>query len=215
MHLDLVGGYTLWTRKADDKAARRSRMFVGESRCSTRRRHSSTIASGAISEADLLGFYDLAGLASLNDFIFFKNAGSSYLDLMTCEVVFRIRRQAKAMKECRLRGGAKVHLMAWIYILLADIFEVAWPFVLKRSVDLPKWITALSAVVFALPIFLLLSESVKHLPASTVYASFVGIGTLGTAIVGIVFFGESANLGRLGSFMLVVVGLVGLKLFSE
>jgi quaternary ammonium compound-resistance protein SugE len=70
-------------------------------------------------------------------------------------------------------------------------------------------------VVFALPIFLLLGESVKRLPASTVYASFVGIGTLGTALVGIVFFDESANLGRLGSFILVVIGLVGLKLFSE
>jgi quaternary ammonium compound-resistance protein SugE len=113
------------------------------------------------------------------------------------------------------RKGRKGFLMAWVYILLADVFEVAWPFVLKRLVGLPRWTTALSAVVFALPIFLLLSEAVKRLPASTVYASFVGIGTLGTAIVGIVFFGESANLGRLGSFMLVVIGLVGLKLFSE
>jgi quaternary ammonium compound-resistance protein SugE len=105
--------------------------------------------------------------------------------------------------------------MAWVYILLADIFEVAWPFVLKRSVGLPRWTTASLAVVFALPIFLLLGESVKRLPASTVYANFVGIGTLGTAIVGMVFFGESANLGRLSSFTLVIIGLVGLKLFSE
>ena len=105
--------------------------------------------------------------------------------------------------------------MAWVYILLADIFEIAWPFVLKRTVGFSKWTTVLLAVVFAIPMFLLLGESVKRLPASTVYASFVGIGTLGTAAVGIVFFGESANLGRLGSFALVVVGLVGLKLFSE
>lgn len=105
--------------------------------------------------------------------------------------------------------------MAWVYVLLADIFEVAWPFALKRSVGFPKWTTALLAVVFALPIFFLLGESVKRLPASTVYASFVGIGTLGTAVVGITFFGESANPGRLGSFVLVIIGLVGLKLFSE
>jgi quaternary ammonium compound-resistance protein SugE len=65
------------------------------------------------------------------------------------------------------------------------------------------------------PYFLLLGESVRRLPASTVYASFVGIGTLGTAIVGVAFFGESANLWRLGSFLLVIIGLVGLKLFSE
>jgi quaternary ammonium compound-resistance protein SugE len=105
--------------------------------------------------------------------------------------------------------------MAWLYILLADVFEVAWPFVLKRAVGLPRWTTALSAVVFALPIFLLLGEAVKRLPASTVYTSFVGIGTVGTAAIGILFFGESASPGRLGSFALVVIGLIGLKFFSE
>lgn len=105
--------------------------------------------------------------------------------------------------------------MAWVYILLAGLFEVAWPFVLKRTVGYSRWTTALLAVAFALPIFYLLSESVKRLPASTVYVTFVGIGTLGTAAVGIAFFGESTNLGRLGSFLLIVVGLVGLKLFSE
>jgi quaternary ammonium compound-resistance protein SugE len=86
---------------------------------------------------------------------------------------------------------------------------------LKRSAGLSKWATVLLAVVFAIPIFLLLGESVKRLPASTVYASFVGIGTFGTAVVGIAFFGESTNLGRLGSFALIIIGLVGLKLFSE
>lgn len=105
--------------------------------------------------------------------------------------------------------------MAWIYILLADVFEVAWPFVLKRTTGFPRWTTALLAVAIALPVFFLLGESVKRLPASTVYASFVGIGTLGTAIVGITFFGESANLGRVASFILIVIGVVGLKLFSE
>jgi quaternary ammonium compound-resistance protein SugE len=105
--------------------------------------------------------------------------------------------------------------MAWAFILLADMFEIAWPFVLKRSVGLSRWTIVLVAVSFAIPIFLLLGESVKRLPTSTVYASFVGIGTLGTAVVGIAFFGESANPGRLISFVLIIVGLVGLKLFSE
>ena len=105
--------------------------------------------------------------------------------------------------------------MAWLYIILADILEIAWPFVLKRSVGLSKWTPAVLAVVFALPIFFLLGEFVKRLPASTVYASFAGIGTLGTAVVGVTFFGESANLGRLCSFVLVIMGVVGLKFFSE
>jgi quaternary ammonium compound-resistance protein SugE len=105
--------------------------------------------------------------------------------------------------------------MAWVYILLADIFEIAWPFVLKRSAGLSRWATVALAVSFSVPIFLLLGESVKQLPASTVYAGFVGIGTLGTAAVGMALFGESANLGRLISFVLVIIGVVGLKLFSE
>jgi quaternary ammonium compound-resistance protein SugE len=105
-------------------------------------------------------------------------------------------------------------MTAWVYILLADIFEIAWPFVLKWSVGLTRWASVLVAL-FALPIMILLGESVKTLPAATVYASFVGIATLGTATVGIIFFGESANLGRLFSFALVISGLVGLKLFSD
>ena len=96
-HLDLVGGYTPQTREADDDAARMSRVFVD-------RRESAfhgvgdllqPIASGAISEADVLGdLYDLAGgrvqgRASPSDITFFKNAGGGHLDLMTCEAVFR------------------------------------------------------------------------------------------------------------------------------
>lgn len=95
-HLDLVGGFTPETREADDEAARRARVFVD-------RRESAfdgvgdilqPIASGAISERDVLGdHYDLAGgkvagRLSDSDITFFKNAGGGHLDLMTCETVF-------------------------------------------------------------------------------------------------------------------------------
>ncbi|WP_407169730.1 ornithine cyclodeaminase family protein [Bradyrhizobium sp. ORS 111] len=95
-HLDLVGGFTPETREADDEAARRARIFVD-------RRESAfdgvgdilqPIASGAISERDVLGdHYDLAsgkvaGRLSADDITFFKNAGGGHLDLMTCETVF-------------------------------------------------------------------------------------------------------------------------------
>lgn len=95
-HLDLVGGFTPDTREADDQAAKRSRIFVD-------RRESAfdgvgdilaPIASGAISESDVLGdHYDLAsgkvsGRLSEDDITFFKNAGGGHLDLMTCETVF-------------------------------------------------------------------------------------------------------------------------------
>jgi quaternary ammonium compound-resistance protein SugE len=103
--------------------------------------------------------------------------------------------------------------MAWLFILLADVFEVAWPFVLKWSASLSRW-SPLLVALFSIPVMYLLAESVKRLPAATVYAAFVGIGTAGTAIVGMIFFGESANAGRLCCLALILIGVVGLKLFS-
>jgi len=96
-HLDLVGGYTPQTREADDDAAKMSRVFVDmrESAFHGVGDILQPIASGAISEKDVLGdHYDLAsgrvrGRTSPSDITFFKNAGGGHLDLMTCEAVFR------------------------------------------------------------------------------------------------------------------------------
>jgi quaternary ammonium compound-resistance protein SugE len=106
--------------------------------------------------------------------------------------------------ELNLRG----QLMAWLYILLADVFEVAWPFVLKWSVAFSRW-SPLIVAVFSIPVMFLLGESVKRLPAATVYAAFVGIGTAGTATVGMAFFGESANAGRVCCLLLILIGVMG------
>ena len=105
--------------------------------------------------------------------------------------------------------------MAWIYVLLADLFEVAWPFVLKWSAPLSRWAPLLVVIICAVPANYLLAEAVKRLPAATVYATFVGIGTAGTAVVGMVFFGESTNIGRVCSLALILLGLIGLKFFSS
>ena len=78
--------------------------------------------------------------------------------------------------------------MAWVYILLADVFEIAWPFVLKWSVAFSKW-APLIGVVFSIPVMFLLAESVK-------------------------LFGESANAGRVCCLLLILIGVIGLKLFS-
>ena len=105
--------------------------------------------------------------------------------------------------------------MAWFYILLADLFEVAWPFVLKWSAPLSRWAPLLVVMICAVPANYLLAEAVQRLPAATVYASFVGIGIAGTAIVGMVFFGESRNIARVWSLLLILLGVIGLKLFSD
>ena len=59
------------------------------------------------------------------------------------------------------------------------------------------------------------NQAVQRLPAATVYAAFAGIGTAGTAIVGMVFFGESTSLGRVCSLAFILLGLIGLRVFSN
>lgn len=104
--------------------------------------------------------------------------------------------------------------MSWVFILFADFFEIAWPFVLKRLAPLSRWAPLIAVFIFAIPANFLLAEALKRLPAATVYATFVGIGTAGTALVGMAFFGESTNLGRISSLVLIILGVVGLRLFS-
>jgi quaternary ammonium compound-resistance protein SugE len=104
--------------------------------------------------------------------------------------------------------------MAWFFVLAADLFEIAWPFVLKWSAPLSKWAPLVVVLVCGIPTNYLLAEAVKRLPAATAYAAFVGIATAGTAIVGIALFRESANPGRVCSLLLIAAGVVGLRLFS-
>ncbi len=104
--------------------------------------------------------------------------------------------------------------MAWVFILCADVFEIAWPFLLKWAAPVSKWAPLLVVLICAVPANYLLAEAVKRLPAATVYATFVGIGTAGTAIVGIAFFRESTSLGRICSLLLIAAGLIGLRVFS-
>jgi quaternary ammonium compound-resistance protein SugE len=104
--------------------------------------------------------------------------------------------------------------MAWVFILFADLFEVAWPFVLKWLAPLSRWAPLLVVVLCAIPANFLLAEAVKRLPAATVYATFVGIGTAGTAILGMAFFGESTNIGRVCSLLLIAAGVIGLRVFA-
>ncbi|MBV8054498.1 MAG: multidrug efflux SMR transporter [Deltaproteobacteria bacterium] len=104
--------------------------------------------------------------------------------------------------------------MAWWFIFIAGLFEVAWPFALKWSVKFSRWSPLIVALVTSIPVMYLLAEAVKRLPAATVYAAFVGIGVAGTAIIGMAVFGESTNAGRICSLVLLLAGLIGLKLFS-
>lgn len=102
--------------------------------------------------------------------------------------------------------------MAWILLLVAGLLEVGWAIGLKYT----EGFTRLWPSVFTLAAMtgsvVLLGIAMKSLPIGTSYAVWVGIGAVGTAILGIVLFGESASAGRLLSLGLIVAGIVGLKL---
>ena len=104
--------------------------------------------------------------------------------------------------------------MPWLFILFADVFEISWPFLLKSAREYSRW-SPLWVAQVGVPIMFLLDESVKQLPAATVYATFAGIAMAGTAVIGMLVFGESMSFGRVSSLALIVTGVVGLKIFSD
>jgi quaternary ammonium compound-resistance protein SugE len=104
--------------------------------------------------------------------------------------------------------------MPWVILVLAGLFEVAWAIGLKYTEGFTRlWpsIGTGAAMVVSLG---LLGVAMKSLPVGTSYAVWVGVGAVGTAILGIVLLGEPANTGRLVSLGLIVAGIVGLKLAS-
>lgn len=104
--------------------------------------------------------------------------------------------------------------MAWGILFLAGLFEVAWAIGLKYSEGLTRlWPSVWTALAMALSVWLL-GLALKSLPLGTAYSVWVGIGAVGTVVLGIVLFGESANAIRLISVTLIIGGIIGLKLAS-
>lgn len=102
--------------------------------------------------------------------------------------------------------------MAWVLLLVAGLLEVGWAIGLKYTEGFTRlWPSAFTLAAMAGSV-VLLGVAMKSLPVGTAYAVWVGVGAVGTAILGMVLFGEAANLGRLLSLALIVAGIVGLKL---
>ena len=102
--------------------------------------------------------------------------------------------------------------MNWIILVLAGLFEIGWAISLKYTDGFSKlWPTVwtLASMIVSLG---LLGVAMKSLPVGTAYAVWVGVGAVGTAILGIVLLGEPANPGRLISLGLILAGIIGLKL---
>ncbi|CAM5230528.1 quaternary ammonium compound efflux SMR transporter SugE [Rhodanobacter lindaniclasticus] len=102
--------------------------------------------------------------------------------------------------------------MAWIYLLLAGLFEIVWAIGLKYTDGFSRlWPSVGTLAAMAVSI-VLLAMAVKTLPIGTAYAIWTGIGALGAVALGIVLFGDPATPARLLCVALILVGIVGLKL---
>ncbi len=104
--------------------------------------------------------------------------------------------------------------MAWLYLFVAGLFEVGWAIGLKYTDGFSRPVPTLLTVASMVVSLGLLGLALKTLPVGTAYAIWTGVGALGTAILGIVLFGEPATALRLACLGLIVGGIVGLKLVA-
>ncbi|MFQ3788479.1 quaternary ammonium compound efflux SMR transporter SugE [Halomonas sp. A29] len=102
--------------------------------------------------------------------------------------------------------------MAWFLLVVAGLLEVAWALGLKASEGFTRPLPSLFTIVAMAASFYLLAQAMKVLPVGTAYAIWVGIGAIGTVLLGILVYGDSASSLRLISLVLILAGMVGLKL---
>jgi quaternary ammonium compound-resistance protein SugE len=105
--------------------------------------------------------------------------------------------------------------MAWIYLFIAGLFEIGWAVGLKYTEGFTKLWPSILTIIGMVLSFYFLSNAVKTIPIGTAYAIWTGIGAVGTAILGIILFGESKEFIRLFFIFLIIIGIVGLKFFSK
>ena len=105
--------------------------------------------------------------------------------------------------------------MAWLYLLLAGLFEIGFALGLKFSEGFTRLWPTVGFMVSGGISFYLLSVAMKTLPVGTAYAVWTGIGAAGTAMLGILVLKESGDVFRVISIALIVAGVVGLRLSSQ
>ncbi len=105
--------------------------------------------------------------------------------------------------------------MAWLIVIVAGAFEVVWAISLKYTEGLTRPWPTVATIVAMIVSVVLLGWAMKTLPVGTAYAVWTGVGAVGTAILGIVLFGDAATFPRLACLTLILAGIVGLKLVSD
>ena len=104
--------------------------------------------------------------------------------------------------------------MSWFLLFVAGLFEIGWAIGLKYTDGFTRVVPTALTVVSMVASVALLGLALKELPVGTAYAVWTGIGTVGTAILGMVLFGDPATVLRLLCIGLIVAGILGLKLVS-
>jgi quaternary ammonium compound-resistance protein SugE len=108
--------------------------------------------------------------------------------------------------------GASVS--AWLFLLGAGVLEIIWAVGLKYTEGFTKWIPSLIVIAVMAVSFWMLAQAAKVIPIGTAYAVWGGIGTAGTALIGIFFLQEPAHGFRIFCISLILFGAAGLKIFS-
>jgi quaternary ammonium compound-resistance protein SugE len=119
------------------------------------------------------------------------------------------RRTAKNHFSVRCSDGASS--MSWILLFFAGLFEIGWAIGLKYTDGFSKLVPTVLTVASMVVSLALLGLALKALPVGTAYAVWTGIGTVGTALLGIWLLGEPATAIRLACIALIVCGIMGLK----
>jgi len=104
--------------------------------------------------------------------------------------------------------------MAWSTLLVAGLFEVGWAISLKYTHGFTRLWPSVATGICMVVSFVLLAQAVKTLPIGIAYAVWTGIGTVGTALLGIILFSEPLETLRLGCILLIVIGIAGLRLLG-
>jgi quaternary ammonium compound-resistance protein SugE len=104
--------------------------------------------------------------------------------------------------------------MAWTYLLVAGIFEIGFAISLKFTEGYTNLIPSIFNVGMGIISFATLSQAIRDLPVGTAYTVWTGMGSIGTVILGIIFFHESRDWRRLLSIAITMVGILALKLTS-
>ncbi len=105
--------------------------------------------------------------------------------------------------------------MAWVILFIAGLFEMVWALLLKQSEGFSRPGPTIGFVISLFLSMFLLAQALKTLPVGSAYAVWTGIGAAGTAIVGMLWLGESRDILKLVSLVMLVAGIIGLRITSS